>query len=316
MIVVTGAKGFIASNLIESLNNKGFNNLILVDENKKTEKDKNLSKLDYSLFIDRNVFIKWLEKNYNKVDFIFHLGARTDTTEQNINILNTLNLDYSKALFTICIKHKIDIIYASSAATYGNGNVGYSDATKPDKLSPLNPYGESKNNFDKWVLKQSFFPTFWAGLKFFNVFGKHEEHKDRMASVVFQAYNQVKKSGEIILFESHRNDIKHGEQQRDFIYVADVVDVCMYFFNVRKPSGIYNVGTGNAQSFNTLAKAIFKSLQIKENIKYKPTPVDIRNTYQYFTQADTTKLREAGYIKNFTSLTEAIDDYIKNYLDK
>ena len=316
MIVITGARGFIGSNLVEHLNKLGLKDLILVDEDQNTLKSPNLEGLKYSVFIERAAFIPWLKSYANSVDFIFHLGARTDTTEQDVALFNELNLNYSKSLFEICTKHQIPFLYASSAATYGNGAHGYDDDMDIKLLKPLNPYGQSKQDFDLWVLEQNETPPFWVGLKFFNVYGKHEKHKNRMASVVYHAYNQIKETGKMSLFQSHRTDVQHGEQSRDFVCVNDLISICMFFYNTQKHSGIYNLGTGEARSFNDLVKAVFKSMGLETKIDYIPTPIDIREAYQYYTRANMDKLKRIGYSKEFTSLEDGIDDYVKNYLAK
>jgi ADP-L-glycero-D-manno-heptose 6-epimerase len=314
MIVVTGARGFIASNLIKALNEKGLYDLLLVDENEKTEKEKNLASLQFTRFIDRNLFLDWFQSNHHLVDFVFHLGAKASTTEQDIQVLNKWNLNYSKTIFEICTQGKIPLVYASSAATYGNGEQGYDDKKSIKPLKPLNLYGESKQNFDLWVLEQENTPPFWVGLKFFNVYGPLETHKNRMASVVFHAYHQITQSGKMNIFQSHKEGIEDGEQKRDFIYVKDVADVCLFFYYHQKNSGLYNLGTGKADSFNNLTKAVFKALEEKENIQYIPIPTDIRDKYQYFTEAKMEKLREAGYKNAFTTLEDGVKDYVQNYL--
>lgn len=315
MIVITGAAGFIGSCLVTKLNQQGFDQLILVDDFSKIEKVGNLTGKSYSLKIDRNEFIEWLDTNYYKVDFIFHIGARTDTTEFNVEIFNKLNLNYSKDIFKVCTKRSIPLVYASSAATYGMGEFGYNDDHGVVKLlRPLNPYGESKNDFDKWILDQSSHPPFWAGMKFFNVYGPNEYHKSRMASVVFHAYKQILENGNVKLFKSHKPEFKDGEQLRDFVYVKDVVNV-LYFMMTKKPaSGLYNLGTGRARSFVDLVKATFNAINREPVITFIDTPVDIRDKYQYFTEANMTKLVSSGYVEGFRTLEEGVRDYVTNYL--
>jgi len=316
MIIVTGAAGFIASNLVAGLNEKDFKDIILVDDFSKPEKNKNFDSKIYSDKVDRNMFFNWLRENHRFVQFIFHLGARTDTTEFNESVFENLNLGYSKKVWMLCVEFGIPLIYASSAATYGLGEFGYEDNHMiVNKLKPLNPYGESKNEFDKWVIKQERKPYYWAGLKFFNVYGPNEYHKRRMASVVFHAFSQKRETGKIKLFRSHNPGFKDGEQARDFIYVKDVIDVLIFLMHLRKNPGIYNLGTGTARTFNDLAKGIFKAMGLDENIEYIDTPEDIRDKYQYFTQADITKLRSIGYTKTFISLEDGIGDYVRNYLN-
>ena len=288
--------------------------------------------------VDRDDLFEWLQADHTKVDFFFHLGARTDTTEFDYSIHERLNVAYSKDVWRYCTEKKVPLVYASSAATYGSGELGYSDSHEIiDKLQPLNAYGVSKNEFDKWAVKQEEAPPFWAGLKFFNVYGPNEYHKARMASVIFHSFNQIQEKGKVRLFRSHHPDFKDGEQLRDFIYVNDVVAVCYWFmekyeaavsrFSTPQPamtgleaegklpaSGLYNLGTGKARSFNDLVTAIFTALKKQTNIEYFDTPLDIRDKYQYFTEADMNKLRAAGYKKDFYSLEKGVADYVKNYL--
>ncbi len=315
MIIITGAAGFISSNLVARLNNEGYNNLILVDDFSKTEKEKNYSSKKFIEKIERSQFFEWLDINYKSVDFIFHLGARTDTTEFNKTIFDELNVGYSQKIWKRCTKHDIPLVYASSAATYGMGELGYDDNHNIiSELKPLNPYGDSKNEFDKWVLKQTETPGFWAGLKFFNVYGPNEYHKGRMASVIFHAFNQISATKAMKLFRSHNPDFKDGEQKRDFVYVKDVADVMFFLMKHKKNSGIYNLGTGHARTFKDLVKNTFKSMGIEENISFIDTPEDIRDKYQYFTEANMSKIRSIGYTKEFTSLEKGVEDYVKNYL--
>lgn len=317
MIVVTGAAGFIGSCMVGKLNSEGHTDIILVDDFNKSEKDNNLKNKKYLKKIDRTEFLKLLSPNdKNDVEFFVHIGARTDTTETNVEIFNELNLNYSKSIWNYCVKNKIPLIYISSAATYGNGEYGYDDNISLSKLKPLNLYGESKNNFDKWVLTQTETPPNWYGLKYFNVFGPNEYHKSRMASVVFHAYNQIIETKQVKLFSSNNDDYDDGEQLRDFIYVKDIIDV-MYFLLKNKPtSGIYNLGTGKARTFISLVTAVFKALNKNTVIQFIDIPDDIKYKYQYFTEAKMDKLRSIGYTKPFYTLESAIDDYIKNYLSK
>ncbi|NSW44245.1 MAG: ADP-glyceromanno-heptose 6-epimerase [Bacteroidales bacterium] len=317
MIVVTGAAGFIGSAMISKLNSEHFNDLVLVDDFSNEAKNKNLQNKDFSLKIHRDIFPEWLKLNHKFVEFIFHIGARTDTTEFNYEIFQKLNVNYTKTLWLLSVEYGLPMVYASSAATYGAGELGYNDDESIiSQLKPLNPYGISKNEFDQWALSQSQKPYFWAGLKFFNVYGPNEYHKGRMASVIFHAYHQIKETGKMKLFKSHKEGIAHGEQKRDFVYVKDVCDVLFFLMNHRKNSGIYNLGTGQARSFNDLAKATFKAMNIPENIEYIDTPEDIRDKYQYFTQAEMAKLKSIGYNQPFTSLEDGVNDYVNHYLSK
>lgn len=315
MIVVTGAAGFIGSCLVSHLNKSGYTNIIVVDDFSKTEKDQNLAGKTITAKVGRKDFIKWLDNFGAEVTMIFHIGARTDTTEFNKDIFDELNVNYSKDVWNFCVKNNVPLVYASSAATYGLGEFGYEDNHEIiEKLKPLNPYGDSKNDFDKWVLKQTSFPPFWAGLKFFNVYGPNEFHKGRMASVIFHAFNQIGKTGEMKLFRSHNPEFKDGEQLRDFVYVKDVVNVCQFLMEKKPTSGIYNLGSGKARTFLDLTKNTFKAMGKGENIGFVDTPADIRDKYQYFTEANMIKLQKAGYDKPFTSLEEGVEDYVKNYL--
>jgi len=314
-IVVTGAAGFIGSALTKYLNEKGFNNLILVDDFSRPDKLPNFEGKNFKATVERENFFEWLFVNKPSIDFVFHIGARTDTTEFNYSIHQRLNLEYSKKVWHYCTVHNIPLVYASSAATYGSGEQGYDDDHNlVFTLRPLNPYGISKNEFDKWVLHQAGHPHFWAGLKFFNVYGPNEYHKGRMASVVMHSFYQIKQHGVVRLFKSHRADFEDGQQLRDFIYIQDVLKICFWLMEVRPESGIYNVGTGIERSFEDLAKATFSGLDMSPNIIYVDMPEDIRDTYQYFTQANINKLRNAGYREEFYSLEKGIDDYVRNFL--
>ncbi|PID89623.1 MAG: ADP-glyceromanno-heptose 6-epimerase [Bacteroidia bacterium] len=317
MIVVTGAAGFIGSNLVAKLNAENFKDIVLVDKFTNAEKNKNIEGKEYTQKIDRDVFFDWLEENQRLVQFVFHIGARSDTTEQDKAIFDKLNLGYTKKVWNICVKYGLPMIYASSAATYGLGEFGYDDTHSiVEKLKPLNLYGESKNDFDKWALSQEKKPYFWAGMKFFNVYGPNENHKGRMASVVWHTFRQIKNTGGMKLFASHNPNYKNGEQVRDFIYVKDVVDVLYFLMQHRKNSGIYNLGTGKARTFYDLAANTFKAMNVKTNISFIDTPEDIRDKYQYFTEAKMEKLRSIGYHEKFYSLEEGINDYVTNYLLK
>jgi ADP-L-glycero-D-manno-heptose 6-epimerase len=317
MIIVTGAAGFIGSCLIQRLNELNFNYIIAVDDFSFEEKNKNLINKKIKARVERTEFMSWLDSNYQEVEFIFHIGARTDTTEFDKAIFDELNVNYSKDIWNRCVAYQIPLVYASSAATYGLGEIGYDDneATIP-QLKPLNPYGDSKNDFDIWALAQEKKPFFWAGLKFFNVYGPNEYHKGRMASVIWHAYNQILANGSLKLFKSHHPNYLDGEQLRDFIYVKDLVEVCVFLMEHRKNSGIYNLGTGIARSFNALGTSTFSALAKPVQINYIDTPVDIRDKYQYFTEANMAKLRSVGYVKPFYSLEEGVKDYVQNYLMK
>ncbi|MBV6645038.1 MAG: ADP-glyceromanno-heptose 6-epimerase [Cyclobacteriaceae bacterium] len=315
MIVVTGAAGFIGSCLISKLNSENFNDIVAVDHFDNKDKLKNLEGKKILKKVSRELFFDWLDTNAVEVEFVFHLGARTDTSEFDTNLLRNLNTRYSQEVWTKCVNYQIPLVYASSAATYGLGEQGYEDdEEKISMLKPLNPYGESKNNFDLWAINQNKKPFFWAGLKFFNVYGPNEYHKGRMASVVLHAFRQIQTTGQMKLFRSHHPDFDDGEQQRDFIYVKDVIDVMYWLMHHRKNSGIYNLGTGRARTFLSLTKAVFNALQTPEQIIFIDTPEDIRDKYQYYTEAKMQKLKSTGFIEAFTSLEEGVEDYVKTYL--
>lgn len=315
MIVVTGAAGFISSCLVGELNNLGHKNIVVVDDFSRAEKAANLSGKSILAKIPRTDFFSWARDFGSEIEFVFHLGARTDTTEFDKSIFDELNVKYSQDMWNFCAESNIPLVYASSGATYGIGENGYSDSHDIlDQLKPLNPYGDSKNEFDKWALKQEKAPPFWAGLKFFNVYGPNEYHKGRMASVIMHAFNQITASGGMKLFASHNPDYKDGEQLRDFVYVKDVVSVCTFLMEKQPQSGLYNLGTGTARTFLDLTKATFKAMGQEENISFIPTPEDIRDKYQYFTEADMAKLKSVGYDKSFYTLEEGVEDYVKNYL--
>ena len=315
MIVITGAAGFIGSCMAQKMNEAGHRDLILVDDFTKEQKKRNWIGKQYADKIDRNDFFVWAEANARHIDFVIHLGARTDTTEMDWAVFEELNVSYTQRMWEFCTRHRVPLLYASSAATYGAGERGYRDDERGiPALQPLNPYGKSKNEIDKWVLKQTDTPPQWAGFKFFNVFGPNEYHKGRMASVIFHSFNQIKATGRVKLFRSHRPDFADGEQKRDFVYVKDVVSVLHSFTERPYPNGIYNLGTGCARTFLDLATATFHALGKSPAIDYIDIPADIRDKYQYFTEADMQKLRAAGYSKAFYSLEDGVTDYVSNYL--
>lgn len=316
MIVVTGAAGFIGSRLLAELQERGYADLVAVDDFSRADKARNLEGIKLTARVERSEFPAWIDANEHLIQFVFHLGARTDTTEFDTAIFDELNVRSSQQVWERCAKYAIPLVYASSAATYGDGALGYGDTDDalPFKLKPLNPYGESKNDFDQWALQQKAKPYFWAGLKFFNVYGPNEYHKGRMASVVFHAFKQIQTNGGMKLFRSHRPDYTDGGQLRDFVYVKDVCDVCIFLMEHRKHSGIYNLGSGTARTFLDLAHGVFQALAKPERIEFIDTPVDIRDKYQYFTEAPMEKLRGIGYAKPFLTLEEGIADYVKGYL--
>ena len=315
MIVITGAAGFIGSYLTGKLNKAGYTDLILVDKIDHPWKEINLQHKKYREFVDRDLFFKWLIGNSRDVEFVFHLGARTDTVGQEPHLYQQLNLIYSQRLWNICSEIQVPLLYASSAATYGNGEEGFSDAHHNiSNLRPLNLYGWSKHDFDVWALKQVRTPPFWAGMKFFNVYGPNEYHKGRMASVVLHAFKTIRETGKMELFRSHHHDYRDGEQSRDFVFVEDIADVMMYFMDTQKNRGIYNVGTGKARSFLDLTVSVFNSMNMTPEISFVETPIDLRGRYQYFTEAEIQKLRDVGYTKPFTSLEDGVGIYVDEFL--
>ena len=311
MIVVTGAAGFIASNVVEALNVLGRQDLVLVDDFSKLEKKRNYEDRFYHSLVSRERFKDYLRDHHESIDFIIHLGARTDTTEFDYSVFQELNVDYTINIWEQCVEYRIPLIYASSAATYGMGELGYDD--RHDivyDLKPLNPYGRSKNEIDKYILSQSKQPPFWAGLKFFNVYGPNEFHKGKMASVILHAFRQIQETGQVKLFRSHNPNYQDGQQLRDFVYVKDVASVILWLMRYQPESGLYNVGTGKARSFYDLADNTFKALGRETEIQFIYTPLNIRDKSQYFTEANMAKLRRAGYSEPFTSLEEGVKDYV------
>ena len=314
MIVVTGAAGFIGSCLVGKLNSEGYSDLILVDEFSMDE-NFNLKDKEWSQKVDRELFFGVYEKAED-IDFVFHIGAIADTMEQDKELFDEFNLNYSKRIWEFCVEKNIPLIYASSAACYGNGEFGYDDEDMSliQKCKPLNLYGESKHDFDKWVLEQTQTPPFWYGLKFFNVFGPNEYHKKAMSSMIFHSYNQISKDGKMKLFKSYLPEYEDGMQLRDFIYVKDILDVIIFLMDKKDDSGIYNLGTGKARSFLDIANLVFKALNKTPNVEFIDMPLSIRDKYQYFTEAKMNKLRSIGYDKSFHTLEDSIQEYIQQYL--
>lgn len=317
MYLLTGAAGFIGSALLAYLNERGISDVILVDDfTSYPAKAPNLEGKKYARKVARtNLFDTWDRERW-ALRGVWHLGARTDTAETDTGLFDELNRDYSKAVWQRCTEQQIPLIYASSGATYGLGEHGYHDDDQLARvLEPLNEYGRSKNDFDRWVLEQQTTPPHYYGLKFFNVYGPNENHKGRMASVIFHTFHQVSRTGAMKLFRSHNPDFADGHQSRDFIYVKDLVAVNHWLMeHLPEPSGLYNLGTGTARTFLDLATTTFHAMGRTPDISFIDTPADIRDKYQYFTEADMNKLRQAGYSAPFTSLEEGVRDYVKNYL--
>jgi ADP-L-glycero-D-manno-heptose 6-epimerase len=330
MIVVTGASGFIASRLVQALNRRGETDVIAVDEypqlrnlSQPIRRARNLrygEQMTVAGFLDKQDLAPWLRRNIDKVSAVFHLGACSDTTATDREWIMANNFAYTRTLWRLCTETPCPFIYASSAATYGDGSLGYDDEIDPKCYQPLNLYGESKHRFDLWALKQQETPPRWAGLKYFNVYGPHEEHKGRMASVVYHGFHQICREGRIRLFQSHREEVPDGSQSRDFVYVDDVVNATLHFLNTpvtaTSANGLYNVGVGEARSFADLAKAIFRAIGREPQIDYIPMPLDLRNRYQYFTKATIAKLRQAGFNSPMKSIEDGVWEYVHSHLSK
>ncbi|TDJ09007.1 MAG: ADP-glyceromanno-heptose 6-epimerase [Deltaproteobacteria bacterium] len=315
MFLVTGAAGFIGSVLIRELNLRGMNNIIAVD---KTEDLANLEKADYTSYLDASLLLK-TDFPWEEIRYVFHMGACSSTLEMDVDFLRVNNVEYSQHIFRKCTEHQIPLIYASSAATYGDGEMGYSDShTKIFALKPLNPYGDSKQIFDLWALEQTATPPEWFGLKFFNVYGPNEYHKGHMMSVVKKAFEQIKEKGSVGLFKSYKKEFEDGGQLRDFIYVKDVAHAMIELSRVQdsNASGIYNLGTGKARSFADLARAVFNALELKPKIEYIEMPESLRSQYQYYTQAEMGKLLGTISDIQFKSLEEGVENYINEHLVK
>jgi ADP-L-glycero-D-manno-heptose 6-epimerase len=316
MIVITGGAGFIGSAIVWRLNQLGENRIIIVDELGTDDKWKNLVPLKFGDFVHKDDFISMIidREVPFKIDSIIHMGANSSTTEKDADHLFSNNYLYTKELATYCLEKNNRFIYASSAATYGDGSLGFDDdENKLETLCPLNMYGYSKQLFDFWAKKNGAFDKI-VGLKYFNVYGPNEYHKGDMRSVVHKAFEQIRDTGNVRLFKSHHPKYKDGEQLRDFIYIKDAVDMTLFFFDKPKVSGLFNLGTGKARTWNDLVSAIFKSLNKEVNIEYIDLPEHLREKYQYFTEANMNKIKKAGFNSSITSLEEGVADYVKNYL--
>ncbi len=317
MILVTGGAGFIGSVLVKELNNLGREDILIVDRLESDDKWKNLRSLKFITYIHADELFELEDDLWDQIDSIYHMGACSATTERNMDYLWVNNVEYSQNLYNIATSRNIPIAYASSAATYGDGELGYSDDhDKVDLYRPLNGYGYSKQVVDQWILRRESKPDYWYGIKFFNVFGPNEYHKGDMRSLVHKAYGQINDTGKVKLFKSHRDDFKDGEQLRDFVYVKDVVRGMIMLMDQKVPgsSGIYNMGTGQCRSFLDLMRATFKAMGKNENVEFIDMPESIRNQYQYYTQAEMSKFKKVFPEFQFTSLEEAVNDYVTQYL--
>ena len=320
MIILTGGGGMIGSMIAWHLNTQmNFDDFVIVDDLVNEQQENNFKKRKFIEYIAKDDLEKYLNDKKN-VSAVIHMGAISATTESNFNRLLQSNIRFSQALWHWCAENKVPFIYASSAATYGDGSVGYDDnESELDKLSPLNAYGYSKHFFDRWVQlelsKNQPTPPQWCGLKFFNVYGPNEYHKGRMASVAFHAFNQFKETNQIKLFKSEHPSYADGMQVRDFIYVKDAVKIIIFFLNNNNFSGLYNAGTGNAETFKALAEAVLINTKGQpDDIKYIEMPNDLKGKYQYYTQATMNKINSIGFNDNFMNLKEGVTDYLENYL--
>lgn len=313
-IIVTGGAGFIGSCVVRTLNDCGIKDIVIVDDIGTSDLWKHMVNKDYLEYIHKDKFIKRLDEFGDDVTHVIHMGACSSTTERDFDYLYKNNFEYTKKMWKFCIEHDASFIYASSAATYGDGSVGFDDRKGIEALRPLNGYGYSKQLFDLWVQKQTTFPKQYVGLKFFNVYGPNEDCKGDMASVIYKSFNQINEKGVVNLFRSHNPDYKDGEQLRDFVYVKDICDVIVFFMNHTGNSGLFNLGTGTARSFKDLVLATFSAMGIEPNINYIDMPEQIRDKYQYYTRAEMEKLKAIGYSKPFWSLEDGIRDYVQNYL--
>ena len=316
-IILTGGAGFIGSCILRTLNDRNITDVVVVDHVAETGKWKNLRSKQYSDYVRKDAFLDRLKAGeYDDAGLVIHMGACTSTTERDFDHLWRNNVEYSKTLWRFCVNRGIPFIYASSAATYGDGANGFDDTAPIDLLRPLNAYGYSKQAFDLWVERQEERPPQYVGLKFFNVYGPNEYCKGPMASMVYHGFRQIMETGRIRLFQSEDPHYADGCQERDFVYVKDVCKVVLFFLEHPEHSGLFNVGTGRAQTFRELASAVFRALGIKPRIEYIPMPEELRETYQYHTKADIGKLRSAGYREEFLNVEQGVEDYVKEYLSR
>lgn len=315
-VIVTGGAGFIGSCIVQELNDMGIQDIIIVDNIASTEKWKNLVNKRYTEYINKRDFLMRLPEFGGRTSHVIHMGACSDTMEQNFDYLYQNNFEYTKTLWQFCSEHNVSFLYASSAATYGDGSIGFDDEIDVSKLRPLNGYGYSKQLFDLWAEKQPLKPVQHAGFKFFNVYGPNEYHKGSMASVIFHGYHSIKQSGVIKLFKSYQKPYEDGGQLRDFIYVKDICSVIRFAMENPALNGLFNLGTGCARTFTDLGNAVFSALGLPANIEYINMPEKLRKKYQYYTEAKMDKLRKAGYTQPFHSLEEGVSDYVLNYLER
>lgn len=314
MIIVTGGAGFIGSCVVRSLNEAGRSDIVIVDNISETDKWMNMRNKKYIKYVHKSKFLEELP-TYKNVEAIVHMGAQSSTTERDFDYLWENNFEYTKALWNYCAEKHISFIYASSAATYGDGSLGFNDRMDIDQLLPLNGYGYSKQLFVQWVKHQAkIFPAQHCGLKFFNVYGPNEYFKGSMASMVFHGFNQIKETGKVKLFKSCNPNYKDGGQLRDFVYVKDICKVIMWLLVNKHVSGLFNVGTGRAQSFAELAEATFHALELEPNIEYIDMPEKLRGKYQYYTKAEMSRLYDAGYPFEFMDVEKGVRDYVQGHL--
>ncbi|MDD5011129.1 MAG: ADP-glyceromanno-heptose 6-epimerase [Phycisphaerae bacterium] len=316
MIVITGGAGFIGSALAAALNARGRRDILIVDTASDAGDCPNLRNLSFADYICASDFLSQIttDKFKSPVEAVFHLGACSSTTEMDVEFLTKNNVEYSKSVAAFALDKKARLVHASSAATYGDGSKGFSDDhSKLRGLEPLNPYGKSKQAFDLWALDKGLLEKI-VSLKYFNVFGPNEYHKADMRSFVLKGYEQIRQTGKVKLFKSQNPDYKDGCQMRDFLYVKDAVDMTLFFLDNKKANGVFNIGAGKARTWLDLAGALFAAMNLKPNIEFIDMPEILRDKYQYFTQADISKIRTAGYNNQITSLEDAVADYVQNYL--
>lgn len=313
-VIVTGGAGFIGSCIVRTLNDMGIEDIVIVDHICETDKWLNIRNKKYREYISRDEFLTRLSEYAGRVSHVIHMGACSSTTERNFDFLYKNNYEYTKVLWKFCTENDASFLYASSAATYGDGSRGFDDCSDIDGFLPLNAYGYSKQLFDLWIEKQTFAPKQHVGFKFFNVYGPNEYCKGSMASMVYHSFKQISEEGEVKLFKSYRDDYRDGGQLRDFVYVKDVCKVIQYVMENPQVSGLYNLGTGKARTFEDLALAVYKAMGLKPQIQWIDMPEQLQRTYQYYTQAKMEKLRQIGFEEAFYDLEDGVADYVQNYL--